>query len=164
MPTLMQKIRLALRGWNRRREEKNQQFLAQSGWTGASGGGQPRGGQPPSAVPIQTTTIIDIEALVIAHLDASARTTYYLDTESGDVIESNVALDSARYKPVPAASHEDDRTAFLATIESNAGLENADSFRSVLSKDRKLERAWFNFRNDRAIAAIQRWLREHRLK
>ena len=153
MPTLFQKIQLAWRGWNRRREEKNREFLAKN--VRASGG------QPSAAVrPAEAAVLnIDVEALVIAHLDASQRTTYYLDTQSGDVIESNVALDGARYKPVPAASHEDDRLAFLATLESTAHLQAAETFREHLAEDRKLERAWFNFRNDRAIAAIRNWLK-----
>ena len=155
MPTLFQKIQLAWRGWNRRRDEKNREFLAKN--VAAPGGG----GQPPPAVRTAEAAVlhIDVEALVIAHLDASQRTTYYLDTESGDVIESNVALDGARYKQVPAASHEDDRVAFLATLESSAHLQAADTFREHLAQNRKLERAWFNFRNDRAIAAIQNWLK-----
>jgi len=30
MPTFMQKIKLAIRGWNRRREEKDREFLAKN--------------------------------------------------------------------------------------------------------------------------------------
>jgi hypothetical protein len=159
MPTLMQKIRLALRGWSRRREEANREFLQKSTW----GGGAVTPGV--SEAPVRTGGgKVDIEGLVVAHLDTSARTSYYLDTQSGDVIESNVPLDGARYKLVPAASPELDREVFLTTIETNARLASPESFREELAKDRKLERAWFNFRNDRAIAAIDRWLREHRLK
>jgi len=153
----MQKIRLAWRGWNRRREERNQEFLQKANWNAAP---------QPAAAPksVAQALPVDVEGLTVAFLDTSARTTYYLDTQSGDVIESNVPLEGARYKRVPSASPEDDRLAFLNTIDMNEGLQAPESFRSSLAKDRKLERAWFNFRNDRAIAAIDRWLREHGLK
>ena len=162
MPTFMQKIRLALRGWNRRREERDREFLARN----------LRGGQ--AIVPVQPArqaglpvVHVDIEGIIVAYIDSSGRTTFYLDTESGDVIESNVPLDGSRYKAIPTASHDDDRIAFLATVEDSrarARLTPAESFREVLSSDRALERAWYNFRNDRALAAIERWLREHGLK
>jgi hypothetical protein len=160
VPTLMQKIRLALRGWSRRREEKNRAFVAQSSWSS--------GGQPPPAVPDSRQAglpvlHVDIDGLTVAYLDGSGRTTYYLDTQSGDVIESNVQLDSMRYKAIPTASAEADRMAFLGTIKNltdRARLAPPESFREVLARDRALERAWYNFRNDRAIATIQRWLRE----
>ena len=157
----MQKIRLALRGWSRRREEKNRAFVAQSSsW---SSGGQ-------AILPVQSAEQaalpalhIDIDGLTVAYLDGSGRRTYYLDAQSGDVIESNVPLDSVRYKAIPSASPEADRMAFLGTIKSltdRARLAPPESFREVLARDRALERAWYNFRNDRAIATIQRWLRE----
>jgi hypothetical protein len=157
MPTLMQKIRLAWRGWNRRREERNREFLEKASWNAAPP-------QPVASPKSVQALAVDIEGLTVAFLDTSARTTYYLDTQSGDVIESNVPLDGARYKRVPSASPEEDRLAFLTTIDMTEGLRAPESFRSSLAKDRKLERAWFNFRNDRAIAAIDRWLLEHGLK
>ena len=156
----MQKIRLAFRGWNRRREEKDREFLAKSNWSGG----------PPSSAAAEDrgpTQAIDVEGLIVAYIDNSGRTTYYLDTQSGDVIESNVPLDGKRYKAIPTASHEDDRAAFLVTIEDGKArtrLTPPESFREVLSGDRALEKAWYNFRNDRALAAIDRWLREHGLK
>lgn len=157
MPTLMQKIRLALRGWNRRREEKNRAFI-ESNVSGPASAGPPGAGRL-KAVHSQ----IDREGLAVAYLDESGRTTYYLDAQTGDVIESNVALDSARYKAVPLASHEQDRQAFLFTVEDAADrtrLTPAESFRAILARNRALEKAWYNFRNDRAIEAIERWLRE----
>ena len=41
-----------------------------------------------------------------------------------------------------------------------ARLTSAENFRSEIARDRALERAWYNFRNDRAIAAMEQWLRE----
>ena len=43
---------------------------------------------------------------------------------------------------------------------TRARLESGD-FRSEIARDRAIERAWYNFRNDRAIAAIEKWLNEN---
>ena len=162
MPTLMQKIRLAIRGWNRRREEKDREFLAKNAVWG--------GGQAPS--PVQTeqpgaaVLHIDMEGLTVACLDGSGQMAHYLDIESGEVIDTRDALTGDRYRRVPTQPESADRQAFIATLEDSgdrARLSSGD-FRNAIAGDRKLERAWYNFRNDRAIAAIERWLREIGLK
>ena len=154
MPTLMQKIRLALRGWNRRRQERDRDFLAKNTWGTAA------------PVPVARTTepvsvSMDIEGLTVAYLDGSGRA-HYLDTETGDVIEAtNMALDSARYKSIPNASHEEVRLIFITSVEDPAQrdrLSAVESFRAALAGDHKLERAWYNVRNDRALGAIKAWL------
>jgi hypothetical protein len=158
----MQKIRLVLRGWNRRREEKEKEFLAKNAWSG---------GQPPPAVrspaqgqPGAAVLHIDLEGLTVAYLDDSGQIQHYLDVETGDVIDTREPLTGARYRRVPSRqSDADDRRAFIATLEDSgarARLTNAQSFRSELARDRALERAWYNFRNDSAIEAIDMWLRE----
>ena len=151
----MQKIRLALRGWNRRRQERDREFLAKNTWAPATTAPVGRPAQPVAVV------TVDIEGLTVAYLDGSGRA-HYLDTQTGDVIEAtNMQLDSARYKPIPNASHEDERMMFIASVEDPAQrdrLSAIDSFRAVLAGDHKLERAWYNFRNDRALNAIRTWL------
>ena len=151
----MQKIKLAIRGWNRRREEKQQEFLQQNVWSpGLSRAVQPAKAGAPST--------IDFEGLVVAYLDDSGRIQYYLDAQTGDVVESHVPMSGDRYRRVPTRAG-DERTAFLATLDDSgarARLASAQNFRSELARDRALERAWYNFRNDRAIAAIENWLRE----
>src|SRR2546428_8845991 len=82
MPTFMQKIRLAIRGWNRRREEKEREFLAKNLWSGAP---------PPSPVhrqPGAPVLHIDLEGLTVAYLDDSGQIQHYLDVETGDVIDT----------------------------------------------------------------------------
>jgi hypothetical protein len=37
-----------------------------------------------------------------------------------------------------------------------------ESFRAAIAEDRTLEKAWYNFKNDRANAAIDAWLRTTR--
>ena len=155
MPTLMQKIRLALRGWNRRREEANREFVGKNMWGPASAG--------PEAAdrlkPVLTETV-DMEGLTVAFLDDSGRIAYYLDTESGEVVDvrDGTPLAAPRYRRVPTCSTEsnaEDRRAFVAL---HTELADAADFRQTLSKNRTLERAWYNFKNDRAIAAIREWL------
>ncbi len=158
MPTFMQKIRLAIRGWNRRREEKEREFLAKNLWSGAP---------PPSAAPLRAAAPhlhIDVEGLTVAYLDDSGQIQHYLDVETGDVIDTRQPMSGNRYRRVPShGADADDRKAFIASLDDSgarARLTAAQSFRSELARDRALERAWYNFRNDRAIAAIEKWLGE----
>ena len=158
MPTFFQKIKLAIRGWNRRREEANQQFIAKSVWAPASAGAD--AGRPKPAA----TQSVDMEGLVCAFLDDSGRIAYYLDTESGEVVDvrDGSELAAPRYRRVPARSEQSDvadRRAFAMKHQKLLpNIGSPDAFRSALSKDRTLERAWYNFKNDRAIAAINAWL------
>jgi len=165
----MQKLRLAWRGWARRREQAQSEFLAKNAWT--------VGGQAPSPVdraqaraPVPPLDSIDLEGLQVAYLDDSGRINYYLDTDCGEVVEARDGETYAepRYRRVPrrsAASDAADRREFVATLEDSP-LKNAlraardpAEFRRVLSENRKLERAWYVFKNDRATAAINGWLK-----
>jgi hypothetical protein len=163
MPTLMQKIRLAIRGWNRRREEKEKEFLAKNLWSGGQAIPPVQTGQ--ARLPVLH---IDIEGLVVAYLDDSGYFQHYLDIESGDVIESREPMIGAQYRRVPShGAQADERRDFIAALDDSARarLTSAvENFRSEIALDRALERAWYNFRNDRAIAAIETWLREIGLK
>ena len=166
MPTLMQKIRLALRGWSRRREEAQREFLARN---------LPRTGAPPATAPARSAssasaTAIDIDGLTVAYLDDSGHFAHYLDTESGDVVD--VGRDETRAAPrfrrIPqrtAQSESEDRRAFVEKLEPSRGRDELaraigvpEAFRKALASDRALERAWYSFKNDRAIAAIEEWL------
>lgn len=160
MPTLMQKIRLAIRGWSRRREEAEKEFLAKNAWGPASAGPE-----VDRLKPAATQTPVDTEGLTVAYLDDSGRIAYYLDTETGEVVDvrDGTALAPPRYRRVPARSEQtdaEDRRAFAASHETLAQcVGSAEEFRRALSGDRALERAWYNFKNDRAIAAIEAWLK-----
>jgi hypothetical protein len=166
--SLMQKIRLVLRGWSRRREEKEKEFLRRNVQWGASvapptpaaSGGEIAG------APLKT---LDLEGLQAAYLDASGQIAYYLDITTGDVVESRdgATFDANRYKRVPMRTSEnDDRRAFIDTLEpsdTRALLMKSvasTNFRSVLASDRTTERAWYNFRNARATAAVEAWLKK----
>jgi arylamine N-acetyltransferase len=160
----MQKLRLAWRGWARRREEKEREFVAKN----ASWGGV----QPLTPAPLPARGArgeVDLEGLQVAYLDDSGRIVYYFDTENGEVIEARDGETFAepRYRRVPrrsAASDAADRREFVATLDAGPlrdalrAAKDPSEFRRVLSEDRKLERAWYVFKNDRATAAIESWL------
>jgi glutathione S-transferase len=147
--TFLQKVRLWWRGSQRRRED----FVAKNAnWSGGQAPSpvQPREGQARAPV-LQ----IDREGLQSAYLDQSGAILYYLDLESGDVLESRIELNDPRYARVPTQDDAADRDAFLI-----AHLVDArPSFREAIAKDRALERAWYNFKNERAITAIESWLK-----
>ena len=165
MPTLMQKLRLALRGWSRRREE------AQKAWLERERGGMAAAVKAP-ARPAHSTSAIDIDGLTVAYLDDSGHFAHYLDTETGDILDvaTNQRFEPPRYRRIPQRnpqSESDDRRAFVADLEPSRGRDDLaraigvpEAFRKGLANDRTLERAWYNFKNDRAIAAIETWLAE----
>jgi hypothetical protein len=116
-----------------------------------------------------TPRTIDLDGLQAAYLDASGVIAYYLDVESGEVVENRdgAKLDAVRFKRVPMRkSEDDDRRAFIETVEAPATklalMKSVASptFRSVLASDRAIERAWYNFRNSSATAAIEQWLKQ----
>ncbi|MGZ5475975.1 MAG: hypothetical protein ACXW29_06095 [Thermoanaerobaculia bacterium] len=178
--SFFQKIRLVLRGWSRRREEedkrKQEEFLRRNTqWappppareqTAESGRAPVNPGAPQKA--------IDLEGLQAAYLDGSGVIAYYLDVESGEVVErrDGATLHAARFKRVPPRAPEiDDRRAFIETLEPASSIRvllmksvGSPAFRSVLASDRATERAWFNFRNDRAMKAVEEWLTKSGLR
>jgi hypothetical protein len=171
MPTFMQKIRLVIRGWQRRREDNEKEFLARNVSWGST---PPPASTAAPAVNARSYTI-DTEGLTVAYLDDSGVLAYFLDTAGGDIVDLRVTelpahpeLCPPRYRRVPARnehSEAEDRRAFVASLEESSPARNrlarsvdADSFRRALASDRTVERGWYNFKNDRAIAVIEAWL------
>lgn len=161
----MQKIRLYFRGRQRRREEREKEFLKRNASWGAAA-------PVVATAPAKTRTFaIDMEGLTVAYLDDSGQLAHFLDTSDGEIVDVGIADASnyvdPRYRRVPSRNPNadaEDRRAFIASLDVSpsrdalARSSDADSFRRALSADRTLERAWYNFRNDRAIAAIEAWL------
>jgi vacuolar-type H+-ATPase subunit I/STV1 len=169
MPTLLQKIRLVFRGWQRRRDEREKEFLTRNaGWAATTP--SVAAAAPPKARAFE----IDSEGLTVAYLDDSGQLAHFLDTSDGDIVDLRVAdlstrpeLREPRYRRVPARSEKaeaEDRRAFIESLQAPSARDvlerctDADAFRRALASDRTIERAWYNFRNDRAIAAIEAWL------
>ena len=151
--TFMQKVRLWWRGSQRRREDDRRDFIAKNAAWGAPSGTP----APPPAKAHAIATTVDRDGLQAAYLDQSGAILYYLDLDSGDVVESREELREKRYARVPTQDDAADRDAFLATHPIDA----AQSFRAAIAQDRALERAWYNFKNDRATAAIEAWLKKN---
>jgi hypothetical protein len=122
-----------------------------------------------------------MEGLTVAYLDDSGQLAHWLDTETGDIIEfrSDAAASyphvrNPRFRRIPsrsAQSNDDDRRAFIDTLKPSHAREELartvgvpEAFRRALSNDRTLERSWYNFKNDRAIDAVERWLHDIGLK
>jgi glutathione S-transferase len=147
--TFLQKVRLWWRGSQRRRED----FVAKNAtW----GGGQAPSPVSPAGLAGVAVLQIDREGLQSAYLDQSGAILYYLDLESGDVLESRIELNDPRYARVPTQDDAADRDAFLLEHPVDA----KPSFREAIAKDRALERAWYNFKNERAIAAVENWIKK----
>jgi hypothetical protein len=176
--SFLQKLRLTWRVWSRRRAERakrrDDDFLRRNaGWGVAA----PRQDHP-TAEARKSGMVIDRDGLQIALLDDSGRIAHYLDMATGEVID--MALDPPgladldtqpdRFKRVPtrgAASELADRRAFVAGLDASPAREElrraidvGAEFRRVVARDRALERAWYSFKNDRALAAIDAWLAE----
>lgn len=165
--TFLQKLRLGIGGWMRRREEKQQAFVnANASWSARA----PAAAAAPRATPMTNAASIDWEGLQCAYLDDSGVIAYYLDTESGEVVDvrDGAVLAPPRFRRVPARSaqsDEADRRAFVDAMEPTEQraelarrVDAPEAFRKSLANDRALERAWYNFKNDRATAAIKRWI------
>ena len=164
----MQKIRLVIRGWQRRREEHDKEFLARN----ATWGVAPSAVAPPRAK--ARSFAVDTEGLTVAYLDDSGRLAHFLDTETGDILDLRVTevdarpeLGDPRYRRIPSRSEKsevEDRRAFISSLDPSPARDalarsaDAEPFRRALASNRTIERAWYNFRNDRAIAAIEAWL------
>jgi hypothetical protein len=157
--SLMQRIRLWWRGSQRRREEKDREFLTKNTWSADVGRASAR--PPDDGLKPVLRSQIDREGLQAAYLDRSGVILYYLDKETGEVVESREELTDSRYARVPTQSDEDDQRAFLRTLTlaQRAHFQKVASFRAAVAEDRTLEKAWYNFKNDRATRAIEEWLK-----
>ena len=171
MPTFFQKLSLAFRGWQRRRAEAQNDFVNRNASWGVPAPAIPKA--PPQQPGAKPQSAIDLEGLQVAFLDDSGQIDYYLDTSSGDVVEvrgdARVNAMPASFKLVPRRSAESeaaDRSAFVATLDDTAtrgalanAVKDGAAFRAALANDRAIERAWYNFKNDRASKAIAEWVR-----
>src|SRR3954452_24335033 len=106
MPTLMQKIRLAFRGWQRRREEREKEFLTRNASWGVDAPGA-------VAAPAKTRTFaIDMEGLTVAYLDDSGQLAHFLDTSDGEIVDVRIA---------EAASYPEPRFRRLSDVKGGGG-------------------------------------------
>jgi hypothetical protein len=122
--------------------------------------------------------MLDLDGLQVAYLGVALA--HYLDVETGDILD--VPLDAeppgdpARFRRIPTRtpeSEDEDRWLFVQTLEKGefatmrgqlaAVVGDHQAFRQILAADRRVERAFFNFKNDQATRAIEEWLKEEGL-
>jgi Uncharacterised protein family (UPF0158) len=176
--SLFQKLRLTLRVWNRRRAEARQRrdedFLRRNARWGAAATTSTR----PATATTPTGRTIDLEGLQVAFLDDSGQIIHFLDLTTGEVVDmapdgpslAELHAQPDRYKRVPARGAESeaaDRRDFAGTLQPPStrqqlqrSIDTPAEFRRAVARDRALERAWYSFKNDRALAAIEHWLSE----
>ena len=120
--------------------------------------------------------MVDLDGLQVAYLGVALA--HYLDVETGDIVD--LPLDAAppgeesRFRRIPTRteeSEEEDRRLFVQKMELSVmrehlahTVEDARAFRRLLSDDRRVERSFFNFKNDQATKAIEAWLEEQGLE
>lgn len=118
---------------------------------------------------------LDLDGLQVAYLGVALA--HYLDLETGDIIDLPLDAeppgDESRFRRIPTRtpdSEAEDRRLFIdqpAAAPMRAQLaravEDHQAFREVLLQDRKIERAFFNFKNAQATRAIEQWLQEEGL-
>ena len=114
--------------------------------------------------------MLDLDGLQVAYLGVALA--HYLDLETGDIVDlpldADAPGDASRFLRIPTRTPEsevEDRRLFVEKMPRSpmrdqlAGTaDDWNAFRTVLSEDRKLERQFFNFKNDQATRAIEQWL------
>lgn len=120
----------------------------------------------------------DLDGLQVAYLGVALA--HYLDVETGDIIDLPLDAEppgeASRFRRIPTRtpeSEDEDRRLFVETLDPRefgamrarlaAAADDHTAFRHILSGDRRVERSFFNFKNDRATRAIEEWLRDEGL-
>jgi hypothetical protein len=119
--------------------------------------------------------MLDYEGLQVAYLGVALA--HYLDVETGDILD--LPLDAeppgepSRFRRIPtrtSESEDEDRRLFVEKPQVRewrsqlaAVIDVPLEFRRALSQDRRVERLFFNFKNDQATRAIEEWAREEGL-
>jgi hypothetical protein len=120
---------------------------------------------------------LDLDGLQVAYLGVALA--HYLDVETGDIIDQPLDAEPPgepeRFRRIPTRtpeSEEEDRRLFVDSLQGEfaplrgplgAAADDHQAFRQILQQDRRVERSFFNFKNDRATRAIEEWLREEGL-
>jgi hypothetical protein len=114
--------------------------------------------------------MLDLDGLQVAYLGVALA--HYLDLETGDIIDLPLDAeppgDESRYLRIPARTDEseaEDRRLFVERVVIHAMrdrlrelVDDPHAFRQALHEDRLVERAFFNFKNERATKAIEEWV------
>jgi hypothetical protein len=113
---------------------------------------------------------LDLDGLQVAYLGVALA--HYLDLETGDIIDSPLddppPGDESRFLRIPtrtAESEGEDRRLFVEKMEFSAMkdrlarlVDDPNGFRAAISEDLRVQRQFFNFKNDQATRAIEEWI------
>src|SRR5688572_7238345 len=115
--------------------------------------------------------MIDLDGLQVAYLGVSLA--HYLDLETGDILDlpldGEPPGDVSRFRRIPTRTPEsetEDRRLFVEKVEPPMRgqlaqlVDDPHGFRAAIAEDLRVQRAFFNFKNDQATRAIDEWLRE----
>ena len=114
--------------------------------------------------------MLDRDGLQVAYLGVALA--HYLDLETGDIIDIELDApppgDESRYLRIPTRteeSEEEDRRLFVEKLEFSTMRErlsrlvgDSQGFRAAISEDLRVQRQFFNFKNDQATRAIEDWI------
>jgi hypothetical protein len=121
--------------------------------------------------------MVDLDGLQVAYLGVALA--HYLDVETGDIIDLPLDAEppgeAERFRRIPTRTPEsesEDRRLFVEKMDHRSAMrdqlarvvEDHGEFRRILTEDRRVERSFFNFKNDQATRAIEVWLQEEGLE
>ena len=113
---------------------------------------------------------LDLDGLQVAYLGVALA--HYLDLETGDIIDIPLddppPGDASRFLRIPTRtpeSEDEDRRLFVEKMERSAMkdrlahlVDDPNGFRAAISEDLRVQRQFFNFKNDQATRAIEEWV------
>ena len=119
--------------------------------------------------------MLDLDGLQVAYLGVALA--HYLDLETGDIIdiplEDPPPGDESRFLRIPtrtAESENEDRRLFVEKLEASTMrdrlsrlVDDPHGFRAAISEDLRVQRQFFNFKNDQATRAIGEWIAQEGL-
>jgi len=119
--------------------------------------------------------MIDLDGLQVAYLGVALA--HYLDLETGDILDlpldADVPGDASRFLRIPTRTPEseaEDRRLFVEKLEFSALreqlaqlIDDPNAFRAAISEDLRVQRMFFNFKNDQATRAIEEWIAQEGL-
>ena len=115
--------------------------------------------------------MLDLDGLQVAYLGVALA--HYLDLETGEILDLPLDADppgnASRFRRIPTRtpeSEEEDRRLFVEMLETSPMrnqlcklIDDPNGFRAAIAEDLRVQRAFFNFKNDQATRAIEEWLR-----
>ena len=114
--------------------------------------------------------MLDLDGLQVAYLGVALA--HYLDLETGDIVDlpldADPPGDASRFLRIPTRTPEseaEDRRLFVEKLQDAAArnqlarlIDDPNAFRAAIAEDLRVQRAFFNFKNDQATRAIAEWL------